>query len=118
MSIAIVLLEVIQQNNPSAKVPPTYAALDDQSIADFTTPSMPQQQDQSRREEVKLEITAIAGVNSVRGWRVNGLHIQDIYNLFIYLFLFFNVQFGYLQEKITAGQEDIATPENRGLGNI
>ena len=71
---------------------------------------------------MKLEITAITGVNSVRGRRVNGLHIQDIYNLFIYLFiylfLFFNVQFGYLQEKITAGQEDIVTPENRGLGNI
>ena len=67
---------------------------------------------------MKLEITAITGVNSVRGRRVNGLHIQDIYNLFIYLFLFFNVQFVYLQEKITAGQEDIATPENRGLGNI
>ena len=68
---------------------------------------------------MKLEITAITGVNSVRGRRVNGLHIQDIYNLFIYLFiLFFNVQFGDLQEKITAGQEDIATRENPGLGNI
>ena len=73
----------------------------------------------SRRAEVKLEITAITGVNSVRGRRVNGLRIQDIYNLFIYVFfLFFNVQFGYLQEKITAGQEDIATPENPGLENI
>ena len=73
----------------------------------------------SRREEVKLEMTATTGVNSVRGRRVNGLHIQDIYNLFIdVFFLFFNVQFGYLQEKITVGQGDIATPENPGLGNI
>ena len=67
---------------------------------------------------MKLEITAITGVNSVRGrWTAHPGYLQSCY-LFIYLFLFFNVQFGYLQEKTRAAQEDIATPENRGLGNI
>ena len=60
---------------------------------------------------MKLEITAFTGVNSVCSRRVNGLHIQDMDNLFI----FFNVLFGYLQEKITAGQEDVATPETQVL---
>ena len=49
---------------------------------------IPYPSSKSRREEVKLEITAITGINSVRGRRVNGLHIQDIYNLFIYLFIY------------------------------
>ena len=65
----------------------------------------------SGREEVKLERTAFTGVNSVCSRRINGLHIQDMDNLFI----FFNVLFGYLQELITAGQEDVATPVTQVL---
>ena len=58
-------------------------------------------------QEVSLEISTIIGVNSVRTRRVNGLHIQDIDNLH----KFIKVLFAYSQEKITASQEDIATPE-------
>ena len=50
----------------------------------------------SKREEVKLGITAITGVNSVRGRRVIGLHIQDIYNLSIYLIIYLFILFYFL----------------------
>ena len=56
---------------------------------------------------MNLEISTITGVNSVRTQKVNGLHIHDIDNLHKSI----KVPFAYSQEKISASQEDIATPE-------
>ena len=87
MSIAIVLVEVFRQIILQKRY--------HLPIQHWTTSRslillhLPCSSSKSGREKVKLEITAITGVNSVRGRRVNGLHIQDIYNLFIYLFIYF-----------------------------
>ena len=94
MGIAIVLLEVFQKKTILQQryhLPMQHWT----TSRSLILLHLPCPSSKGRREEVKLEITAITGVNSVRGRRVNGLHIQDIYNLSIYLFiyciLFFNV---------------------------
>jgi len=74
--VRIVLLEVFQKDNPSAKVP-TYAALDDQSTDVFITDFLLQQLG-IEGQEVNLEINTITDVNSFRTRKVNGLLIQDI----------------------------------------
>ena len=45
---------------------------------------------------MNLEINEITGVNSVRAWKVNGLHIQDIDSQHKSI----KVPFAYSQEKI------------------
>ena len=101
----IVLLEVFHQGNPSTKVP-TYAVLDDQSTDVFVTDSLLEQL-KVEGHDVNLEISTIAGVNSVRTQIVLGLLIQDIDKQYKPM----KIPFAYSQVKIPASQRDIATPE-------
>lgn len=101
----IVLVEVFHQDNPSAKVP-TYAVLDDQSTDVFITDTLLDQL-QVKGQEVNLDVSTIAGVNTVRTQKVNGLHIKDTDSRHNSI----KIPFAYSQEKIPASHQDIATPD-------
>lgn len=100
----IVLVEVFHQDNPSARML-TYAVLDDQSTDVFITDTLLDQL-QVKGQEVNLNISTIAGVNTVRTQKVNGLHIKDTDSRHNSI----KIPFAYSQEKIPASHQDIATP--------